>query len=314
MRRVLVKKARQSAHDHLCGVFAGEQQQILAVQAGLNVGAPQERGNVLLDEFRHAFLEQQHCALAGAERRYFLWYQRIDHVESEHRQAGVAEVLGQAQHPQCAQDVVVQASRTDDSHTLFAALEDFVQPVVADEFPGCGQAHVRLELLLPECGRRMREALVIEFGGTGEELAGGNRRRAVVAGDKAALEVAGADAQLHDDRTVGRLGEFESLFDHLDDHLQTGARIEQPHRRLERHGVGALQRHARARLEPCVEPATARDSKREMEQAQAEIVSGYSWLSIGPEGDHIQAVVNSAKSRRWACLPLSWLVWMGCRR
>ncbi len=55
-----------------------------------------------------------------------------------------------------------------------------------------------------------------------------------------------------------------------------------------------------------IEPATARDSKREMEQAQAEIESGYSWLSMGPEGDHIQAVVSSAKSRSERDILAAW--------
>ncbi len=75
-----------------------------------------------------------------------------------------------------------------------------------------------------------------------------------------------------------------------------------------------IEKCAKANLDPKevylvpgdLEPATARDSTKEMEQAQAEIEAGYSWLGIGPEGDQIQAVVNSAKSRRERDILAAW--------
>jgi hypothetical protein len=58
-----------------------------------------------------------------------------------------------------------------------------------------------------------------------------------------------------------------------------------------------------------LEPATPRDSRRDVELAQAEIEERFGWLSIGPEGERIQAVVNSADStNEWRSWILSRLI------
>jgi hypothetical protein len=47
-----------------------------------------------------------------------------------------------------------------------------------------------------------------------------------------------------------------------------------------------------------IEPARARDKPRDVERAREEIAARFGWLGIGPEGERIQAVVNSARSTR----------------
>ena len=94
--------------------------------------------------------------------------------------------------------------------------------------------------------RRMREPGIFETRRAGDAVAPGERRALVVLGRELAGDVAGADAQLHHDRRVARLRQLEALLHHADDGGQVGPRIEQPHRRFQRVGVGALLDHARA--------------------------------------------------------------------
>jgi hypothetical protein len=56
-----------------------------------------------------------------------------------------------------------------------------------------------------------------------------------------------------------------------------------------------------------VEPAEPRDTEGDVEEVREEIAASFVWLGIGPEGEHIQAVVNSAEDNmnEWEVL----LVW-----
>ncbi len=56
-----------------------------------------------------------------------------------------------------------------------------------------------------------------------------------------------------------------------------------------------------------VEPAEPRDTEPEVAQAQEEIAARFGWLGIGPEGESIQEVVNTAIDNmdEWAVL-LAW--------
>ena len=62
----------------------------------------------------------------------------------------------------------------------------------------------------------------------------------IVARGEAAIDVAGADAQLQHHRRVGRLRQLEALLHRVDDRRQVRARVEQPDLRLHREGVAAL--------------------------------------------------------------------------
>jgi hypothetical protein len=55
-----------------------------------------------------------------------------------------------------------------------------------------------------------------------------------------------------------------------------------------------------------LEPARPRDSQKDVDRVREEIQARVSWLGIGPEGDHIQEVVNSAKSRRARDILAAW--------
>ena len=64
--------------------------------------------------------------------------------------------------------------------------------------------------------------------------------RTLSRGGEAAIDVAGADAQLQHDRRVRRLRQLEALLHRPHDRRQVRARIEQPDLRLHREGVAAL--------------------------------------------------------------------------
>jgi hypothetical protein len=57
-----------------------------------------------------------------------------------------------------------------------------------------------------------------------------------------------------------------------------------------------------------LEPARPRDSQKDVDRVREEIQARVVWLGIGPEGDHIQEVVNSAKSRRERDVLAAWRV------
>ena len=59
VRRMQAEKARQPAHQRLDVVLARHVHAVLAVQLRRHIGAAQEGGDLLLDEFRLAFLENQ---------------------------------------------------------------------------------------------------------------------------------------------------------------------------------------------------------------------------------------------------------------
>ncbi len=130
---------------------------------------------------------------------------------------------------------------------LFAVLgpELFVELVLHDELARGRHAALEFRDLLREDHRRMREPVIEEFRGPGAML-GRDQRRHIVLGLEAAEYVAGADAQLENDGRIRCLGKLETLFHHAHDRGQFRARIEQPQRRLERHGVRALLNDAGA--------------------------------------------------------------------
>ena len=114
------------------------------------------------------------------------------------------------------------------------------RPLLDDEALGRGLAHLDLELLVRVGRGRMRDAVVIVLGRLGEPLVARDRRRLVVLGDELARDVAGADAQLHHDRRVGRLGKLESLLGQRTMVGRLGRGSSSQTERFQRIGVGAL--------------------------------------------------------------------------
>ncbi len=94
--RAACRKRGEPVEQHVGGVFAGLGQRALAVDLRLDVGAAQFDVDRLLDVVGEAFLDDQHGALAGAERRDLLRHQRIDDVE---HQIGMREVPNTSASP-----------------------------------------------------------------------------------------------------------------------------------------------------------------------------------------------------------------------
>ncbi len=236
----------EPVEQHVRGVVAGLRQHVLAVHAGLNVGAAQFDVDLLLDVVGRAFLDHQHRALAGAEIAHFFRHQRVDAIEHADRHAGFSVESGEVEPRQRAQHARGQPAADDDADVGKIAGDDLVELVLADEGAGGGQAVLDLEPLMHEQRGRVREARILEAGRAGDAIAPGERGAAIVLRREFAGDMTGADAQLHHHRRVARFGQLEALFHHAHDGRQIGPRIEQPHRGFQRVGVGAFLDHAGA--------------------------------------------------------------------
>ena len=140
----------QARLHHAAGIFAGHRQHALAVDPGLDVGAPQDGVDGLLDEFRLALLDDQDRLLAGAEADELVVDQRIGDVEHVERNAAVAEHIGEPEHLERAHRGVVHAALHHDADVAGVAVEEFVELVLLDEVHGGGPA--LLDLLLSRAG------------------------------------------------------------------------------------------------------------------------------------------------------------------
>ena len=105
-----------------------------------DAGLAQHRVQVLLDVVGLAFLEQQHGALVAAEVDDLVLDDGVGHVHDVQRDAAVAEVVGQAQQLQRADDAVVQAALQDQADVGLVAVEMLVELVFLDIADGGGPA------------------------------------------------------------------------------------------------------------------------------------------------------------------------------
>ena len=149
--------AQALAHD-LGGVLAGHGQHVLARELRGDAGLAQHRVQVLLDVVGLAFLEQQHGALVAAEVDDLVLDDGVGHVHDVQRDAAVAEVVGQAQQLQRADDAVVQAALQDQADVGLVAVEMLVELVFLDIADGGGPAVLDLFLLVQEGRGRQHDA------------------------------------------------------------------------------------------------------------------------------------------------------------
>ena len=111
--------------------------------------------------------------------------------------------------------------------------------VLGDEAHGGGPALLDLLPLVQVARRRQHDAAGVAHR-LFQRVLEGEARPHIVAGGEAAVDVAGADAQLQHHRRVGGFRQLEAFLHRLHDRGQVGARIEQPDLRLHREGVAAL--------------------------------------------------------------------------
>ena len=224
---------------HAAGILARHRQHALALDAGLDVRAPQDRVDGLLDEFRLAFLDDQDRLLARAEPHELGVDQRIGDVEHVERDAALAEHVGEPEHLERAQRGVVHAALHDDADVVGVAVEELVELVLLDEAHRRRPALLDLLLLVQVARGRQHDAVGVAHGML-ERVLEREGRPHIVAGGEAAVDVAGADAQLQHHRGVRRLRQLEALLHRPHDRRQVRARIEQPDLRFHREGVAAL--------------------------------------------------------------------------
>ncbi len=134
---------------------------------------------------------------------------------------------------------VVHAALHDDSDVAGFALEDLVELVLLDEAHGGRPALLDLFAFVQVARRRQDYAVRVAHGVL-ERVLERKRRARIVARGEAAVDMAGADAQLEHHRRVGRLRQLEAGLDRAHDRRQVGTRIEEPDLRLHGEGVAAL--------------------------------------------------------------------------
>ena len=164
----------------------------------------QDAVDVLLNEIGLPFFHHQQAALSFAKALEFIVHQRVGDVQHIQRNVGLAEVVGQAQQLQCTHHAVVQTTLHDDAKVLHVFGKKFVELVFLNELQGRWPAGKGFFLLVQVTGGWQHDAVDIALGvfnGVFEGEAGPH----VVAGRKAAMHMAGADAQLQHHRGVAGL-------------------------------------------------------------------------------------------------------------
>ena len=122
--------------------------------------------------------------------------------------------------------------------------------------------------------------------------------RALSLGGEAAVDVAGADAQLQHHRRVRGLRQLEALLHLPHDRRQVGARVEQPDLRLHREGVAALL-HDRGALAVILADDDQRAAGDAAGGEVGERVGGDVGADRGLEGDGAaQRIVDRGRERR----------------
>ena len=248
------------------------------MHARLEIGAAQQRDDVLLDEIRLAFLDDQHRALACAEFGQLVGDDRVRDVQHVQRHLRFSERVGKSEQLQRAEHAVVHAALQDDPEVAHVGREPLVQPAFADEAQRGGPA-LRDLLLLVEIARgRQHDAARVAHGVLDGVLQRVGRAD-VVGGDEAAVDVARADAQFEHHRRVRGLRQFEALFDGPHDRRQVRPRIEQPHLRLHRECVRTLLHDAGA-----FAVVLADDDQRATRHAAGREVREGIRCDVGPDG------------------------------
>ena len=211
-------------------VLTGLLEHVLAVYLGLHVAPAQGNVDFLFDVVGRAFLDDQHRALGGAELGDLLGHQRKGGVEHEKGNAALAESVGQAKLVEGGDHRVVKAALKDDPDFLGRIVaEDLVDGVLDDEAARRRQPLLHLVLLVLEQRRAVVDAAGREGGGRIERVLAADLGLDVVAADKTAVQVRGADAQHQHHRHVAGLGKPEALLHHVDDVLLFGPGVEERH-------------------------------------------------------------------------------------
>ena len=188
-----------------------------------------------------AFFHHQHGLLALAKAHHLVFDQRVGHVQDVQRHARLAEQVGQVQLHQRAQRVVGHAAQHDHAHVIQAAVAvvEFVEPVRLDELHRRGPALLDFFFLVQKRRGWQHDAVDVAHR-VFQRLLEREGRAAVGLRDKAAVQVAGANAQLQHHGGVAGLGQRKAVVHRFDDGGQVGLGVEQPHLRLHGKGVGAL--------------------------------------------------------------------------
>src|SRR5579884_1073949 len=225
MRSVVANELQNALHDDWRGVFARHGEQIFAVQSGLYVGAAQDGVQILLDEIRLTFLNDQHGTFSDAKALHFLIDERIGDVHDVEWHAAIAEDVAQAEQLERANHGVVHSTLEQDAKVPGTPGNKFVQASCFDKFLRSGPALLDFFLFVEEaCGGKDNTSHVAHglFHGVFER----ELRSDIVLGHKAPVDMTRTNAQFEHYGRIAGFRQSEPFLDSADNRGQVGARIE----------------------------------------------------------------------------------------
>ena len=212
---------------------------------GLQISFAQDAVDALLDEIRLAFLDQQDASFPDAEPLELFVYQGIGDVQHIQWHLRLTKRVGQSQQFQRTQHAVVKAALHDDAEVLRIFRKKFIEFMLLDELDGGRPALRHLFLLMQVAGRWQHNAVHIAHR-IFHRVFQRERGPLVVLCRETSMHMAGADTQLQHHRGVAGFGQLKPHFNGPHNALQIGPRVDQPHLRLHREGMGALLHDAGA--------------------------------------------------------------------
>ena len=131
-----LEKCCDAVKHHLPGVFAGHRENVLAVEFRRSARTQKDRGEPLLNEFRLAFLDDQHRFLLFAELEKFISDNRVRHVHYVKRYVRITIDVGEPKSLQGPYHTIVHAPLQHDPNLAVCWSKAFIQAIFTDVFLG----------------------------------------------------------------------------------------------------------------------------------------------------------------------------------
>ena len=162
---MILKKSRHAVDHDLAGIFTAHGQLALALKLDGLAGLIKQMGNLLLDVVGKAFFDDHHRILAGAEVEDLAVDQRVDAVQAQNVDLGVAIDIGQIEPVERPDHRVVAAAGDDQPDLGSRCAEPFVDPAFDNELLCRGAPFGQLFLLVKVGRGRQDDPVKLALGG-----------------------------------------------------------------------------------------------------------------------------------------------------